>query len=114
MLVESIAILLILFIIVVVFLRARRKDDTIAILPLLLVPLVHTILELLRDAFPAVISTNVRAFADVLALAASVTVMGVLSGKMKSRKVKAAYLLLSVGFSAILTLIYLSHIYLPG
>lgn len=113
MLVESIAILMILIIMGFIFLRAHRKDYALWILPLIFVPLVHTAVALLAEVWTVAAQMNVRAFSDVLALAASVAGMGMLSMKTSSRKTRFAYLSLCGGFSTALTLIYLYHIYRP-
>lgn len=112
MLVEAICILMILATITFIFLRSHRKDYAIASAPLLIVPFFHTLTYLIGDIFQITISSDIRAAADVLGLAIAVASMGILCVQLKSRKSKYAYLLVSGGFTTLLTMIFLFNIYL--
>ena len=86
-----------------------------AVLPLLVVPLFHTIALLLNDVVPLItLSADIQAAVDVVAMAVSMAALGIISTRYKTKKKRYSYLLVCGGFSALLTLIYLYNIYLPA
>ena len=114
MLVESIAILMILAVMLFLFLRAHRRDYAVATIPLMIVPFVHALVYLAGDVLRISISSDVRAAGDVLGLAISVALIGMICVRLKTRRSKYAYLLLCGGFSTALTMIYVFGIYVPA
>ncbi|MFZ2538115.1 MAG: hypothetical protein WAX04_04365 [Oscillospiraceae bacterium] len=111
MLVESICIILILTIMVFIFMRSGRRDFALATAPLLIVPFFHTVSNLAYDVFKIAISVNVKAGADVLGLAIAVALMGVISSTHKTKASKLGYLLISGGFTTLLTIIFICNYY---
>ncbi len=111
MLVESICIILILTIMVFMFMRSGRKDFALATAPLLIVPFFHTISNLIYDLFKISISVNVKAGTDVLGLAIAVAIMGIISSKHKTKASRLGYLLISGGFTTLLTIIFIFNYY---
>lgn len=111
MLVEAICITLILAIMVFMFLRSGRKDYAIATVPLLIVPIFHTVSNLIYDVFKIAISVNVKAAVDVVGLAIAVAIMGFISSKYKTKASRFGYLLVSGGFTVILTIIFIFNYY---
>lgn len=111
MLVESICIVLILAIMVFVFMRGGRKDYALAVVPLLIVPFVHMLSSLVQDVLKIALSTNVKAAADVVGLAIAMAMIGLISGKMETKKSRMAYLIISGGFTAVLTIMFVMNYY---
>lgn len=111
MLVESICIVLILAIMLFGFLRGGRKDYALAVSPLLIVPFIHILASLVQDVMKISLSTNVKAAADVVGLAIAMAMLGFISGKIKSKKSKIAYLVITGGFTAVLTVMFVLNYY---
>lgn len=111
MLLESIVILMILGLLAVLFLRRKRRDYAVGVLPLMMVPGFHVLVRIARDLLPWDFSNYVLAGADVLGLAVSVMLLGMISVRLRSKKARAVYLLLCGGFSIVLTLIFLFSLY---
>ncbi|MEG0692154.1 MAG: hypothetical protein RR444_03625 [Oscillospiraceae bacterium] len=111
MLVESISIILILIIMVFIFMRSGRKDYALATSPLLIVPFFHTISNLACDVLKISLDVNIKASIDVLGLAIAVAIMGFVSSKHKTKAARFGYLLVSVGFTALLTIIFIFNYY---
>ncbi len=113
MLLESIVILMILGVLALLFLRRKRKDYAIGVLPLIMVPGFHVLIRIVRDLLHLNFSNYVLAGMDVLGLAVSVALLGMISVQLRSKKARAVYLLLCGGFSMVLTLIFLFSLYSP-
>ena len=111
MLVESICVILILLIMVFLFMRSDRKDYALATAPLLIVPFFHTMSNIMFDVFKIPFDVNVFASVDVVGLAIAVAMMGFVSSKHKTKASRYAYLFVSVGFTAILTIIFIFNYY---
>lgn len=111
MLVESICIILILAIMVIVFLRAKRKDFALATAPLLIVPLFHTLSNILGDLLHIALSVNIKAAADVVGLSIAVAAIGFISAAMSTKKSRLAYIVVAGGFTAVITIIFIFNYY---
>lgn len=111
MLVESICIILIFVLIRFDFLRRGRKDYAKAMTPLLVLPIVHTVFNVIGDIIKLPVNVNVKAAADVLALAVAIAYMAIVSIKLKTTKSRTAYLIVCGGFTTILTIIFIFNYY---
>lgn len=107
MFVEAVSMLMIFSVMIFIFLRAKKKNYAISIVPLLILPFVHTVMEL----FGSHMSINVRAVADVVALAVAVALMGCFSNFFMKGKSKFLYLLICGGFTTIVCIIFLFNFY---
>jgi hypothetical protein len=113
-LVESIAIFMVLLVMVFLFLRAHKRDYAISAIPLTIVPLMHTLTQLLGEIKSLHLSPDIRAAADVLGLAIAVAMMGMFCTRCRTRRSKYAYLLLCGGFVTALTIIFIYNTYVPA
>lgn len=113
MLVESICIVLIIGFICFAFLRSGRNEYALAAAPLVILPLCHALVFVVRDIFNIVIGPNLRAGIDVFGLAVAISLFGLMSAKLKTRKSKAGYLLVCGGFTVVLALIFIFDHYAP-
>ena len=111
MLVESICIILILVIMMFLFIRSGRKDYAVATAPLLIVPFFHTITNVVWEIVKLPYDVNLMASVDVVGLAIAVAMMGFMSSKYKTKATRYGYLLVSVGFTAIMTIILIFNYY---
>lgn len=107
MIFECSAIILIILILSVLILRSGSKSGWgVAVLPLLLVPAGHIAGNWLVQPFSRLIpaSTPVTWIGfELITLAVTCFLLGLISYKMKSRRAKVAYLVVCGGFSVILT-----------
>lgn len=113
MLVESIAILMVLFAMVVIFLRARRKDYAAATAPLLIVPGANALMEIINESVGYLLPIDIRAAIVVAGLAVSVALLGIFCTRFEKKKAKYSYLFLCGGFITLLSMIFLYSIYNP-
>lgn len=107
MLVEAVSMLMIFAVMVFIFLRAKKKNHAIAIMPLLILPFVHTVMSL----FGSHMTIDILAIADVVALAVSVCLMGLLSNVFKKGKARFLYLLICGGFTTLICIIFVFNFY---
>lgn len=110
MITESVSIIAITVCIILVFLRAKRAGYAISVIPLLLVPSMHLlvtgVLFATRSVHYPLPGVVMLAFADIAALAVSCALVVLLSSRIKSKKNKQLYVLLTIGYNVILTCAY--------
>ena len=96
-----------------VFMRARKKDYALAVLPLLLVPLMHILsaplARLLRDILPLTF-TEIRAGLDTIAALFSCLLIGTGSRRISGKRPRRAFFICCAGFIIILTLVLTTNI----
>ena len=106
MIFECSAIILIILMLSVLILRSGGKSGWgIAVLPLVLVPPGHIAGNWLVAPIAGLFSSSTAAAwigFDLIALALTCLLLGLVSYRMPSRRAKAAYLVICGGFSAIL------------
>lgn len=104
---ECSAIILIILILSVLILRSgSRSGWGVAVLPLLLVPAGHIARNWLVPPFSRLIPADTPATwigFELITLAITCLLLGLISYKIKRRSAKLAYLVVCGGFSAILT-----------
>lgn len=106
MLIESVSILAILVLMIVIFLRAGHADYSVGVVPLLLVPLVHTlsyaVLRWTDRWIPTIPFQRLVAFCDIGGLALSCLLITLVSMKIKKPRNKKIYILLLVLYNVVL------------
>ena len=107
MLVESECIVILLVVMVFLFLRKGQKDYAALTAPLIILPFVNGLMNIVVAFLKIPINNNILCIVDIVAMAASVSIMGVMSIKLKTKKTRTVYMCVSVGFTVALTLIYL-------
>ena len=107
MLVESVSILSVLLLLAVVFLRAGHSNYALGILPLAVVPLVHTLgyaaLRLTDRWLPQIPFRRMVGFCDVAALAVSCLLIVVLSLRLSNKRAKRVYTIAMCVYNVILS-----------
>lgn len=112
MLVECISIVVIILMIVFVFLRAGRKDYALTSLPLLVLPLMHTLSLLVSSSLIGVFSLDaggITVAIDATALVISCMFLGLLSHRINSTKARGIYLLICGAFVVVLTWVLIAN-----
>lgn len=108
---ESISILAITLCMMFLFVRAKRPDYAVSLVPLLLVPaaqlLALPVAHALGGLAPHMHYRMVVAFADVAALAISCGLVELFSSRIKSKKNKRLYIALLIGFNIILACVFI-------
>lgn len=111
MVVESLAIILIIFSVIVVFLRAKKKSYAIAVLPLTFVPFLHLAGFYTRKYLSGMINADsnmILSVIDIIALVFSCIFIGIMSGKIKSKAARNTYIIISGLFLIVLVCIFIS------
>lgn len=112
MVVESMAILMVLAVMLVLFLRAHKRDYAISVIPLMIVPAMHLVAQLIGEMKSLPLLPDIQAAADVLGLAIAVAMMGMFCTKYRSRRAKYGYLCVCGGFVTALTIIFICNTYI--
>lgn len=107
MIVESISIIMILLLIEFIFLRSKKPKYALIISPLLIVPFVNFILNVIPDIANIQLKDGVNIIVSLLFLVVSTLGLGFFSNKISSKKSRTGYLILCGGFSTILTIIFI-------
>lgn len=111
MMVEAVCIVLIFVIMSFLFLRTGRKAYSLLTLPLAVVPLANIVANLLTSGgLQAAYPGGVKLISLLIGFAVGLTLMGVLSHNIPIKKSRNAYLIVSGGFTTILTFIFASVI----
>lgn len=118
MVVECWAIIAVISLVAFTFFRRRKMDFGIAVLPLLLVPLVHLVggpLSVMLGGMglpwdPRFIRTAI----DVIGLMVACFLFGGLSRNIKGKKARRGYIMLCGSFTVILTLVLLHDLAWAG
>ncbi len=112
MIVECIAIIFIILCIVIVFLRAKRTSYALAVLPLLIVPVLHILAIYCSRTFSLLFSLDrnlVMIGIDALGLIAACLLLGLASGNISSKKSRFYYLILTGAFLVILSWVLIAN-----
>ena len=108
--VECLAIILVLLLMSYMISRAGKKEYGLALLPLVIVPLVHILSGLIGQVVANQISMPlevVQVCIDVIGLVISCVVFSVLCTNIKNSKIRRTYLLLCSSFTVILTFVFI-------
>ena len=108
MLVESICIILIIAILMFIFLRSGRKEYAILATPLLLLPGIHTLANIVNELISSTVFTTALIISDIFGTALAAVSFGIASViNIKSKKSRFAYLVVCGGFTFVLEIIFL-------
>ncbi len=111
MLVESLTIICIVLAISFIYLRSKRRNYCFAVLPLVFVPAGNSVVLILQDMVPGVLSTSNFAFARIVTiiccLVACGIVMTVMTQFIRSKASRGVYLITCSMFTVALSLIYI-------
>lgn len=117
MVTESIAIIALTLCMVFLFVRSKHPDYAASVSPILCVPTMHLLAFLvLRAADHVWVNVPfqiVVALADIVALAVSCALFVTCSVKIKRVRTKRLYIVLMVGYSVVLTCVYVYQIMEP-
>ena len=112
MIVESLAILLILFAMEFFLLRAHHRDHALHVMPLLILPAGHLVTNLLPDLIPFLtLSVEIKCMVDIILMMVAVAMMGFFVANFRRRKAKIGYFVICGGFTLILGCIFLANLY---
>lgn len=106
MTVACLAVIAILLAMSYIYVRAGRKNYALAILPLMLVPVVHAGAGVAYSLLSRFLTWDFNLFAiaaDVVALVAACTIFGFLSAKIETKKARMVFLIMCDGFTALFT-----------
>ncbi len=106
------AIVIILSLMAIVFLRARKKEYAVAILPLLIAPFVHIFSGILAkgaDAFLPLSTGQIRIIIDLTAGLISCLLLGLASRGIPERRTRNGLFWCCAGFVVILTLVLVTN-----
>lgn len=106
------AIVIVLSLMVLVFLRARKKEYAVAILPLLIAPFVHIFSGLLAkgmDTFLSLSTGQIRIMIDLTAGLISCLLLGLASRGIPDRRTRNGLFWCCAGFVVILTLVLVTN-----
>lgn len=111
MIVECVAIILVILTIGVVFLRTKRKDYALSVLPLLIVPTIHILTSDLKIAkcIALLFSTDTYIMViciDIISLVLSCIMIGLFSQNFKSKTARHSYTIISAVFLIILVWVF--------
>lgn len=111
MIVESISISILFILMIFMFCRSKKYHFAFATAPLLVVPVLNVIFNVLRDYLKFKTDVTTHMLFLVIALAIAVLAIGLQSYKMKTKKTKIIYLITAGGFTTLLTIIFLYNLY---
>lgn len=106
------AIVIVLAAMFVVFMRAKKKEYAVAILPLGLEPFVHIFSRLFAnwlDPFLPLTAPEIRVAVDLTAALIACLIAGWTSRLIRGKRTRTAFLLSCSGFIIILTLVLVVH-----
>lgn len=106
MVMENVAILVIIGIMIVVFLRAKRPQYALSVIPFLFVPGIHLLgLYVADDLAKGMDFTahQISVGVDILALVVGCLLLGLLSHNILSRKSRSVFLIMGGLFNLLLT-----------
>lgn len=111
MVVECISIILIILCTAFIFVRRKKKNHALAVLPLTIVPLLHFIAFCVLEYSFEVLKTNysyILPAVDITALVLSCILIGLFAGSFSSKAAKRTYMIISGVFSVALVWIFIS------
>lgn len=97
-----------------IFMRKRKPNYSIAILPLILVPIIHLFSSFIYKLLGNVnMDYNLFVLAlDVIALVVECILFGFLSNNIETKKTKVTYCIMCGGFSALFTFALLKDLFI--
>lgn len=113
MLVESFAVIAVVFALAFAFLRAGKKDYATGILPLLILPVVHIFLSYIADFFSSLLHAKYNTVAVcilVLALIASCILIGLCGGRFSKKSHRTVYFIICGIFALVLSMFFILNI----
>ena len=113
MTIESCAILIILLVMAWMFAHTGHAAVGVAVLPLVVLPVFNLVAipisSLLAPSIPALGVPEVRLMAEVLGLAVTCILLGLIATHIKAAKYRRAYLIVCCGYSLILCCAMIFH-----
>ena len=108
MIIECWTIIILLTAVALIYIRAKRRHYALGILSMTIIPLFHVLgygIVTLTLRFTNVPAVQIRTVIDILALPIASVILVVLSGKIRSKKVRAGFIAFCGGFMLILSCI---------
>ena len=106
------AIVVVLLAMAVIFLRARKKEFAVAILPLLITPAIHIVSGVVAKWLSGVVALSagqLRVIIDLTAGLISCLLLGLVSRGIEERRTRNGFFWCCAGFVVILTLVLVTN-----
>ncbi len=113
MLVESLAVIAVVFALAFTFLRAGKKDYATGMLPLLILPAVNIFLSYIAKFFSDILNVQYNTVAIcvlVLALIASCIMIGLCGGNISRKSHRTVYFIICGIFALVLSMFFILNI----
>ncbi len=107
MIVESISIFIIFAVMIFLFMRANKKSYAAATAPLLAVPVFQIIANILNELISVNVSIEMKTLILIIGLSVSLVLIGGVSILLTGKRSRIIYIIISGGFSTILTVIFM-------